>query len=111
MASLQGDCGLTGQLVSVDWSESSSLWAMTQAKGKKDKNRGIPAFSILCFSPGSLFSLGLLGTSYILKLLLLCHVNLKLAAGLEVTDRHKTRQKDASITMYINSHILGHRQM
>lgn len=35
VASLQGECGLTGQLVNVKWSDSSSLWATMKAKGKK----------------------------------------------------------------------------
>lgn len=55
--------------------------------------------------------MGLLGTSYILKFLLLCRVTLKLAAHLEFSNRHRNRQKDVSINMCLSSHILGHIQM
>jgi len=47
MASLQGECRLTGQLVFV---------GRYVGQQKKGKNSTIPAFSILCFSPGCLFS-------------------------------------------------------
>lgn len=80
-ASLQGGCMLAGQLVSVKRSDSSSFWSMMWANGKKEEQRCSCLFHSLFFTQ-VLVSMELLGTSYTLKFLLLCHVNLKLAASL-----------------------------